>query len=207
MSPGVLVARGASTRTQCSLPKGRSSQRRPRHSRRLSRCCKAAYTGRAAHHRTHLPRRQTYEHLPPPHTTLFFLFIIIHYIKQSHTDPVPRKHTLSPRSLSPHPSSSTIPACPCPTHRPVTRPPPDSPRPRYPYNPSRASAPSVNHLPSLSVTQRHCASFTAAVHFLSIIPSIEPSINVSGSTAAATSHRDTTLPYIKQYTGHRLCAH
>lgn len=106
-----LVARGVGTRMQCSLPKGRSSLKGAlvirvvlsRSSLMLKLRC-AAYTGRAAHHRTHLPRRQTYEHLPPPHSPLFFPLIIIHYIKQSPTDHVPRKHTLSPRSLSPRSS-------------------------------------------------------------------------------------------------------
>jgi hypothetical protein len=160
------------------------------------RCC--TYTGLpAAPHRTHLPRRQTYEHLPP---SLTLLLLPSHQsLHQTFTLNPSRKHPLPHAHYPPvHPSSSSVPACPCPTHRPVTRPPPDSPRPRYPYNPSRASAPSVNHLPFLSDPQRHCASFTAAVHFLSIIPSIEPSINVSGSTAAATSHRDISPPYSKR---------
>ena len=108
---------------------------------------------------------------------------------------IPFPHALY---LPVHPSTSTIPACPCPTLRPVTRPPPDSPpRPRYPYNPSRASAPSVNHLPSLSVARRHCASFIAAVHFLSTIPSIEPSIQRlrvhSSSSSNQPSRHHSTL--------------
>jgi len=113
------------------------------------RCC--TYTGLpAAPHRTHHPRRQTYEHLPP---SLTLLLLPSHQsLHQTFTLNPSRKHSPPHAHYPPiHPSSSSVPACPCPTHRPVTRPPPDSPRPRYPYNPSRASAPSVNHLPSLSV--------------------------------------------------------
>jgi hypothetical protein len=101
------------------------------------------------------PNLRTSPAITPP---FIFFLLISHYTKQLHHTRhanIPLPHAHYPPI---HPSSSTIPACPCPTHRPVTRPPPDSPRPRYPYNPSRASAPSVNHLPFLPVARRHCAS-------------------------------------------------
>ena len=135
-------------------------RRRPRHSRRLSR---ALYTGlhAAAPHRTHRPPRPKPTNISRHHTALL----------SSSFSSVTTPNTINPTrriantpfptlSIAPihHPSSSTSPACPCPTHRPVTRPPPDSPRPRYSYNPSRASASSVNHLPSLSIARRHCAA-------------------------------------------------
>ena len=127
--------------------------------------CALTYTGlHAAPHRAHLvlPPSQTYEHLPPSLPTSLLPPSHQSLHQTFHTQPVvPQTHAL-PHALYPRrPSSSIIvhiPACPCPTHRPVTRPPPDSPRPRYPYDPSRASAPSVNHLLFLPIARRHCAA-------------------------------------------------
>lgn len=143
------------------------SQRRPRHSRRPKPCVAlhSRYTPAdielpAAQHSTSSHASPTPPNLrtSPAITASYSLLPSHQSLHQTITPHPSRKHPPSPRSLSIHPSSSSIPACPCPTHRPVTRPPPDSPRPRYPYNPSRASAPSVNHLPFLPVARRHCAS-------------------------------------------------
>lgn len=114
----------------------------------------AASTHRlAASSQQHLiarPGAQTYEHIPPPPHLCFFLLLIflppIHYYT-SHTlhpcHPCPytyfpkHPHTLSIYLLPRHPRLP-VPDTP---DRPVTRPLSDSPRPRYPYNPSRASSP------------------------------------------------------------------
>lgn len=146
-----------------SPPKGRSSQRRL-----VIRVARVALRCTLPHRRTSsCLQHSTSSHASPtppnlrtsPAITASYSLLPSHQSLHQTITPHPsRKHLPSPRSLFIHPSSSSIPACPCPTHRPVTRPPPDSPRPRYPYNPSRASAPSFNHLPFLPVARRHCAS-------------------------------------------------
>ena len=153
----------------------------------------------SSHRISHLPRRrQTYEHLPSSPLPLPFP-PSLHSLHQTITSHPSRRHppSPSPRSLFIHPSP--VPACPCPTHRPVTRPPPDSPRPRVTPTTHHEHQPRLpttcRPYPSLHVT---APPFTAAIHFLSTIPSIEPSINVSGSTATPTSRRDTTLPRSKR---------
>lgn len=131
---------------------------RPRHSRRLSR----------ALHRLACSSTSSHPSLPPTpakptnisrHHSSSFSSVTTHNI---HTQPNPIRRLASAPfptlSIIHQPSSSTSPPARAPTHRPVTRPSPDSPRPRYPYNPSRASAPFVNHLPSLPSARRHCAA-------------------------------------------------
>ena len=123
--------------------------------------CRALYTGlhAAAPHRTHLPPTPAKPTNISRHHSSSFSSVTTHNI---HTQPNSIRRLASAPfptlSIIHQPSSSTSPPARAPTHRPVTRPSPDSPRPRYPYNPSRASAPSVNHLPSLPSARRHCAA-------------------------------------------------
>lgn len=135
---------------------------RPRHSRRLSRALH-----RLACMQQHLIAPISLPHPPnlrtsPAITALLSSSFSSVTTPNIYTQPSPIRRLASAPfptlSIIHQPSSSTSPPARAPTHRPVTRPPPDSPRPRYPYNPSRASAPSVNHLPSLPSARRHCAA-------------------------------------------------
>jgi hypothetical protein len=82
--------------------------------------------------------------------------------------PIP--HTLS---ITHH---SSPPARARHTVRPVTRPLSDSPRPRYPYDTSRASSPSSPTRRLYPLLNAAAPTFTIAVHFLSTLhPSNHPS--------------------------------
>lgn len=134
---------------------------RPRHSRRLSRALHRLACSSTSSHPS-LPRTPAKPtNISRHHCLALFFLLISHYTKHLHpaqSNPSSRKRTL-PHALY-HPSTIIvhIPACPCP----------DTPScdstiarlttPTLPYNPSRASAPSVNHLPSLPSARRHCAA-------------------------------------------------
>jgi hypothetical protein len=196
------------TRTQCIASERRRRERELSSSSGVIRVSLVArprstllYTG-LMHHSTapHHPKAakptnisRHHHHAASLFSHLVFFLLIIHYTTHLHlTRAANTAHTLP----HPHALYPSVPACPCPTHRPVTRPPPDSPRPRYPYNPSRASAPSVDHLPSLPVAQHHCA-FIHHRPTLLINHPIYRTIHrtFQGPLQLPTSHHETRLSY------------